>query len=107
MSGDGRADAVDGREILAVEAVSKAYGPTVALADVSLSVRAGEIHGLLGENGAGKSTLLKIISGAEAADAGVVRVDGRVLGADPGRVLATGVAMIYQELTLVSELSVA
>jgi ABC-type sugar transport system ATPase subunit len=107
VSGDGRADVVDGREILAVEAVSKAYGPTVALADVSLSVRAGEIHGLLGENGAGKSTLLKIISGAEAADAGVVRVDGRMLRADPGRVLATGVAMIYQELTLVSELSVA
>ncbi len=94
-------------EILVVHAVSKSYGPTVALDRVSLSVRAGEVHGLLGENGAGKSTLLKIIAGAQRADSGDVLVAGNEISARPASALAAGVAMIYQELSLVPHLSVA
>ncbi len=94
-------------EVLVVHTVSKSYGPTVALDRVSLTVRAGEVHGLLGENGAGKSTLLKIISGAERADSGEVLVAGNEIGARPSSSLAAGIAMIYQELSLVPGLSVA
>ncbi|MGH9029965.1 MAG: sugar ABC transporter ATP-binding protein, partial [Acidimicrobiales bacterium] len=96
-----------GGDYLTVHAVSKTYGPTVALDRVSLSVRGGEVHGLLGENGAGKSTLLKIISAAERADAGTVLVDGHGVGGEPSSALAAGVAMIYQELSLVPGLSAA
>ena len=53
----------DGQAALAVRAVSKSYGATVALEGVDLVLQPGEVHALLGENGAGKSTLVKILSG--------------------------------------------
>ena len=55
---------------MATRSLRKVYGGTVALADVNIDVRPGEIHGLLGENGAGKSTLVRLMAGVESADGG-------------------------------------
>ena len=93
--------------LLEIRGVSKRFGPTIALDDVSLSVEAGKVLALIGENGAGKSTLLKTLSGAHRADSGQMFLDGaayRPQGPHDARKL--GVAMIYQELNLAHELSV-
>ncbi len=66
--------------------VSKRFGATAALSDVSMSVEAGQVHGLLGENGAGKSTLMKVLSGVVRPDAGEVKIGGNQLAAG----IATG-----------------
>ena len=88
--------------------VSKSFGATVALRDVSLAVTTGEVHALVGENGAGKSTLGKVLAGIVPPDAGEVLLAGRTeqLGS-PRQALAAGVTMIAQELSLVPGLSVA
>ena len=92
---------------LLIHGVRKAFGPTVALSGVDLSVRAGEVHALVGENGAGKSTLMKVISGAYRPDAGSMRLDGvPYQPTDPLDARRKGVAMVYQELSLVPHLSV-
>ncbi|MGP4103576.1 sugar ABC transporter ATP-binding protein [Nonomuraea sp. KM90] len=88
--------------------MSKYFGAVQALAGVRLDLWAGEVHGLVGENGAGKSTLVKILSGAHAADAGTLTVDGKELTpAGPADAQAAGIAVIYQEPTLFPDLSVA
>jgi inositol transport system ATP-binding protein len=94
--------------LLQVTGIAKRYPGVQALDDVSFDLRAGEIHGLLGENGAGKSTLLKILSGAETPDAGTIAIEGRhqVL-TSPQDAQALGIATIYQELNLLPNLSVA
>ena len=79
---------------LSISGLSKAYGGARALEDVSLTLRRGEIHALLGENGAGKSTLIKILAGVVSADAGVVWAEA-------------GLAFVHQDLGLIDELSVA
>ena len=95
--------------LLHAEAVTKFFPPaTHALKGVSLAVRPGEVHALLGANGAGKSTLLKVISGAHPPDQGTVTLDGkRVQFRSPHEATQAGIAMIYQELDLVPELTVA
>jgi ribose transport system ATP-binding protein len=93
---------------LRMAGVRKAFPGVVALDGVDLEVRRGEVHVLLGENGAGKSTLMKVLSGALRADAGRVWLDGREVEiASPRHARALGVAIIYQELTLVPGLSAA
>jgi ABC-type sugar transport system ATPase subunit len=88
--------------------VHKRYGGVRALRGVDLELRAGEIHGLIGENGSGKSTLLKIIAGQLDADSGRLMLDGtEVRFADAARAMAAGIATVTQETTLVRELSVA
>ncbi|RWM88736.1 MAG: sugar ABC transporter ATP-binding protein [Mesorhizobium sp.] len=87
--------------------VSKSYGPTRALIDLSLDVGAGSIHAILGENGAGKSTLIKILTGVLAPDTGSVEVFGeRLEHAGPGGSGRHGIATVFQELSLVPHLSV-
>jgi ribose transport system ATP-binding protein len=87
--------------------ISKAFGPTQALRQVEFEVRAGEVHALVGENGAGKSTLMKVLAGAVRLDAGRMVLEGRPYAPrGPGDARAAGVAMIYQELSLVPDLSV-
>ena len=87
--------------------ISKAFGATVALDGVELSVAPGEICGLVGQNGAGKSTLMAILAGALAPDGGSMTIDGRPY-APPSPIEArrAGVAMIYQELSLAPDLTV-
>ncbi|WP_213736143.1 ABC transporter ATP-binding protein [Bradyrhizobium sp. dw_411] len=87
--------------------VSKSYGAVVANDDVSVDLKAGEIHALLGENGAGKSTIMKILYGMELPDAGHVAIDDKVLKiTSPADAIAAGIAMVHQHFMLVPNLTV-
>ena len=93
---------------LTLDGVQKSFGATAALRGVSLGVGEGEVHALIGENGAGKSTLMKILSGAHEADAGRIALDGAPFAPrNPHEARRAGVAMIYQELNLAPDLTVA
>ena len=88
--------------------ISKSFGATAALTAVSMDIRAGEIHGLVGENGAGKSTLVKILGGVHPPDAGTILLDGVATHiGDPAAARALGVAVVHQEPRLFPDLSVA
>ena len=88
--------------------ITKTYPGVVALNDVSLSVRPGEVIGLIGENGAGKSTLMKVLGGVTAPTRGTIRVDGRELASlSVGDAIAAGIAFVHQELNLFDNLSVS
>jgi rhamnose transport system ATP-binding protein len=94
--------------VLEMDHVSKAFGATQALDDVSLALQQGEIHALLGENGAGKSTLIKIFTGIQEPDSGEIRIDGAPIRvASPQDAQRLGVAAIYQEPMIFPDLSVA
>ena len=95
-------------ELLRAEGLRKRFPGVLALDGVDLTVRAGEVHVLLGENGAGKSTLIKILSGAYHPDEGRVLLDGHPVHIrTAGDAQRLGIATIYQEFNLVPELSVA
>jgi ribose transport system ATP-binding protein len=92
---------------LSMRGIRKAFGATVALDGVDLSVEPGEICGLVGENGAGKSTLMAILAGALQPDAGTMTIGGSAYAPrNPIEARRAGVAMIYQELSLAPDLSV-
>ncbi|MFM9107844.1 MAG: sugar ABC transporter ATP-binding protein [Chloroflexota bacterium] len=94
--------------VLELRGVTRRFPGVVALDGVDFSLRAGEVHALLGENGAGKSTLIKIIGGAVRRDGGELLLDGTVRDfATPSAALEAGIAVIYQELVLCPHLSVA
>jgi len=94
--------------LLRMEGISKRYGGVRALEDADLTVHAGRIHAILGENGAGKSTLIKVMAGVVAPDHGRIVLDGRdVSFASPADANRAGIVCIFQELSLVPELSVA
>jgi ribose transport system ATP-binding protein len=96
------------RPLFRIEGVSKRYGGVRALSEAHLDVRAGRIHAVLGENGAGKSTLIKIMTGVVAPDEGRMLLDGApVAFASPAEAQAAGIACIFQELSLIPDLSVA
>jgi rhamnose transport system ATP-binding protein len=88
--------------------IAKSFGATQALEDVSLALRAGEVHALLGENGAGKSTLIKIMTGVYQPDQGGIFLSGEpvAIGSAAQAQLA-GIAAIYQEPLLFPDLNVA
>lgn len=93
--------------LLALQGVSKRFGPTVALNDVSLSFLAGEIHCLLGENGAGKSTVGKIAGGLYLPDTGRVEWKGKPeVFRDINDARRRGIGLVFQELSLAPDLSV-
>ncbi len=93
---------------LKLSGIHKRFGATVALAGVSLEIRGGEVHALLGENGAGKSTLMKVLSGAVEPDSGQMALDGvPYRPRNPKEARSLGVSMIYQELSLCRNLTVA
>ncbi|MBC6470081.1 sugar ABC transporter ATP-binding protein [Actinomadura alba] len=94
--------------MLTMTGISKSFFGVPVLADVDLSLAAGEVHAVVGENGAGKSTLMKVLAGVHAPDAGTIEIDGHpVTFGHPSRAQAAGVATIYQELTLLPERTVA
>jgi ribose transport system ATP-binding protein len=94
--------------LLEAVALAKSFGKVQALQGVSLRLRAGTVHTLLGENGAGKSTLLKILAGVHPPDSGQMLLDGAPLRlGSPGHAQQQGLAIIHQELSLAANLSVA
>jgi ribose transport system ATP-binding protein len=94
--------------LLEMEHIRKEFPGVVALKDVSLELRAGEVHALLGENGAGKSTLIKVLGGIYAAESGNIRINGNpVTIATVGDAQKNGIAVIHQELVLVPHMTVA
>ena len=93
---------------LSLKNVTKTYPGIVALDDITFNVKAGEVHGLLGENGAGKSTMLNILSGVRPGDQGQIEIDGKPVEIhNPIAAREAGIAMIHQELQHVPELTVA
>src|SRR5256885_8682147 len=99
----------DGRPLLQVRGLTKAFGGALALDDVELTVVPGEVHGLLGENGSGKSTLIKILAAYHAPDAGELTINGREvkLPLAPGQSQDLGLEFVHQDLGLLPSLTVA
>jgi ABC-type sugar transport system ATPase subunit len=97
-----------GAPLIRVTGISKSFPGVRALDNVSLDLRAGEVHALTGENGSGKSTLSKIINGSYQPDSGTMEIDGvPVVITGPADALSRGIVSISQELTLAPTLSVA
>ncbi|HEY2697624.1 MAG TPA: sugar ABC transporter ATP-binding protein [Pseudonocardiaceae bacterium] len=95
-------------ELLTVEALTKRYDGVQALRGADLTVRAGEIHALLGENGAGKSTLIKALAGAIQPDSGTITFQGeQVAFGSPTGSMRRGISVIFQHANLVPQLTVA
>jgi simple sugar transport system ATP-binding protein len=94
-------------DVLRVEHISKRYGAVVALIDINMHLRRGEVLGLIGDNGAGKSTLLKILCGFQPPTTGQIFLEGEEItlkSVDQARSL--GIDAVYQDLALVNQLTV-
>ena len=93
--------------VMKADGITKHYANVTANVGVSLDLKAGEIHAVLGENGAGKSTLMKIIYGMEAPDRGHVAIDGKSLDLrSPRDAIDAGIGMVHQHFMLVDNLTV-
>ncbi len=108
--GQGGNTMLDGQPEYLVEmhAICKSFGPSRVLRDVSLRLRPGSVHALMGENGAGKSTLMKILAGVHKRDEGLIRKDGAELNLpSPRQALSAGISTVFQELSLLPNLTIA
>jgi D-xylose transport system ATP-binding protein len=93
--------------LLEVRGVRKAFGSVVALDQVALSVRKGEIAAIVGDNGAGKSTLVKIITGVEQPDTGSVSIGGQLANmTSPAVARRLGIEAVFQDLALINDLTI-
>ena len=100
--------AIEDRPLLAALGLTKHFGEVKANTEVSIDVRRGEVHALVGENGAGKSTLLKMLYGVYSPDAGQILVDDKEAVVDsPADARRLGIGMVFQDLRLVPALTVA
>ena len=109
-SESGRSPAVESADGYAIrtENIAKSFEAVVALEDVSIDLRRGEVLGLIGDNGAGKSTLIKTLAGVHRPDEGEYLVEGvPVAFSSPREALDRGIATVYQDLALVPLMSVA
>ena len=98
----------DGAPLVLLKNLAKDYPGVRALRGVSLDLRRGEVHALIGENGAGKSTLIRILSGDVPPDGGSISIDGEpVIFDGPRDARRRGIVTIFQELTIAPDLSVA
>ncbi len=94
--------------LLEAVGISKAFGAVTVLHDLSLDVRAGEVHSIIGENGAGKSTLMKLFAGHLQPSAGQIQMDGKVVKlSNPVVAESLGIALVHQEILLAPDLTVA
>ena len=97
-----------GKVLLEMKGIGKTFPGVKALQGVSLTVREGQVHALLGENGAGKSTLIKILSGAYTKDEGQIFFEGKPVDIrGPHDAQALGIQTIYQEFNLARDLTIA
>lgn len=104
------ASAADGSQTPAIElrGITKHFGANNALDNVSIAVKSGTIHALLGENGAGKTTLMRIAFGLIAADAGDILRHGEIVAvSSPAKAIAAGIGMVHQQFSLVPAMTVA
>ncbi len=93
--------------ILKMENITKTFPGVVALDNVSIDLKKGEVLGILGENGAGKSTLIKILAGNYIKDSGDIYIDGQKFEIkNPSEAMASGIRVIYQELNTINNLTV-
>jgi rhamnose transport system ATP-binding protein len=93
--------------VLALRSVSKSFGMTAALSDMTLELAAGEVHAIVGENGAGKSTMIKVMTGLYPPTTGRVEIDGApVVLSGPRAARARGIAAVYQEPMVFPDLDV-
>ena len=96
------------KDILNIQNVTKTFAGVKALNNVSLSVKEGEVHALMGENGAGKSTLIKILTGIYKADSGKIVFDGETRNFHNALAAQhAGISTIYQELNMIPYLTVS
>ncbi len=94
--------------MLEMRGIQKRFPGVIALNNVDLTVKAGEVHALLGENGAGKSTLIKVLGGIYIAEAGEIYIEGKKVVIDGVKAAQeNGIAIIHQELVLVPHMTVA
>ena len=94
--------------LLQLRGIGKVFTGVAALRDINLTVRAGQVHTLLGENGAGKSTLIKILAGVHQPSGGSMTLDGAPYAPASAReAAARGIAVVFQELSLCNNLTVA
>jgi simple sugar transport system ATP-binding protein len=97
----------DGTPLLEVDNITKYFGTVIAIKDISMSVRAGEVMCVLGDNGAGKSTLIKTLSGVHQPSEGRYLIEGQeVRLSSPRDALSRGIATVYQDLAMIPLLSV-
>jgi simple sugar transport system ATP-binding protein len=97
----------NGIPLLEVRHVSKYFGSVIALKDISMEVRAGEVTCVLGDNGAGKSTLIKILSGVHPHDEGEFLIEGKKIRfAGPREARAAGISVVFQDLATVPLMSI-
>src|SRR5512138_3886350 len=98
----------ESRNIVKMSGIAKSFPGVIALEDVDFSLRAGEIHALMGENGAGKSTLIKVLTGVEQPDKGTIELDGRnVQVRSTQHSQELGISTVYQEVNLCTNISIA
>ena len=96
-----------GEYVVELKNVTKRFPGVIALSNMSIQIKPGEVHGLIGENGAGKSTLIKVLTGAHAADEGEIYIQGKKANIkNPNDAKVAGIACVYQELNVVKELSI-
>lgn len=96
-----------GGYVVELKNITKKFPGVVALRNMSLSIKAGEIHGLIGENGAGKSTLIKVLTGVHKPEEGEVFVNGKKVNfKSPKDSSEAGIACVYQELNIIKLLSI-
>jgi galactofuranose transport system ATP-binding protein len=94
--------------VLQAHGLTRAFTGVVALRDVDLTLRSGEVHAVMGQNGAGKSTLIKLLTGVHAPDRGELLLDGRPIApSSPAAAQRLGISTVYQEVNLCPNLSVA
>ena len=93
--------------LLEAHGITKRFPGVLALDDVQLTLRPGEVHSLVGENGAGKSTLMKVLGGIYRPDAGAIRIGGEeTVISGPLDAQSKGISIIHQELNLMPDLTV-